>query len=127
MGIRPESREEDAKGHNIKEVEEEHPVQNTALQPSPSGASQLSPIPDTLPPDTTSSSPSQPSALSADSAAHRMAGMNLGENERTKANFYPNPVADSLTTGPPPGLDPASIEWSYLDPQGQVQGEFFRL
>ncbi|KAG2754517.1 hypothetical protein P692DRAFT_201837583 [Suillus brevipes Sb2] len=123
-GTRPESREEDAKGNNIKEVEGEQSVQNTALQPSPSGASQLCPIPDALPPDTTSNSPSQPSASSADSAAHRMAGMSLGENERTKANFQPNPVADSVTTGPPPGLDPASIEWSYLDPQGQVQGPF---
>ncbi|KAG1885669.1 hypothetical protein F4604DRAFT_1727521 [Suillus subluteus] len=123
-GTRPESREEDAKGHNIKEVEEEHPVQNTALQPSPSSASQSSPIPDSQPPDITSSSPSQQPALSADSAAHRMTGMSLGENGQTSANFHLNPVADSLTTGPPPGLDPASIEWSYLDPQGQVQGPF---
>ncbi|KAG1866280.1 hypothetical protein C8R48DRAFT_747549 [Suillus tomentosus] len=124
-GTRPESREEDSKGHNIKEDEEEqHPVQNTALQPSPSAASQLSAIPDALPPDTTSNSPSPRSALSADSVAHRMTGMSLSETERTNANFHPNPVADSLTTGPPPGLDPASIEWSYLDPQGQVQGPF---
>ncbi|KAG2350609.1 hypothetical protein BDR05DRAFT_954714 [Suillus weaverae] len=123
-GTRPESREEDAKGHNIKEVEEEHSVQNTALQPSPSGTSQLSPIPSSVPPDTTSNSPSQRSALSADSVAHRMTGMSLDENERTNENFHPNPVADSLTTGPPPGLDPASIEWSYLDPQGHVQGPF---
>ncbi|KAG2368205.1 hypothetical protein BDR07DRAFT_1391499 [Suillus spraguei] len=124
MGTRPDSREEDAKGHNIKEVEEEHPVENTTLHPSPSGASQLSPIPDALPPDTTSNSPSQRSALSPDSAVHRMAGMSLDENERTNADFRPNSAADSLTTGPPPGLDPASIEWSYLDPQGQVQGPF---
>ncbi|TCD66778.1 hypothetical protein EIP91_000969 [Steccherinum ochraceum] len=26
--------------------------------------------------------------------------------------------------GPPPGIDLATIEWSYLDPQGQVQGPF---
>ncbi|KAG2149771.1 hypothetical protein BD769DRAFT_1408297 [Suillus cothurnatus] len=123
-GTRPESREEDTKGHNIKEVEEEHPVQNTALQPSTSGASQLSPIPDSLPPTTTSNSPSQQSAPSADSVAHGMTGMSLGENERANANFHLNPVVDSVTTGPPPGLDPASVEWSYLDPQGQVQGPF---
>ncbi|KAG1757349.1 hypothetical protein EDB19DRAFT_1657020 [Suillus lakei] len=125
-GTRPEGREEDVKGHNIKEAEEEHPsvIKNTALQPGPSGASQLSPIPDALPPDTTSNSPSQRSALSADSVAHRVTGMSLGENERTNANFHPNSVTDSVTTGPPPGLDPTSIEWSYLDPQGQVQGPF---
>lgn len=28
-------------------------------------------------------------------------------------------------TGPPPGIsDPSSVQWSYLDPQGQVQGPF---
>ncbi|KAG1755061.1 uncharacterized protein EDB91DRAFT_270280 [Suillus paluster] len=125
-GTRPEGREEDVKGLNIKEVEEDTSVaQNTALQPDLSGTSQQSsPIADALPRDTTTDSPNQRSTLNADSVARRMAGMNLGENERTNANFHPNPVADSLTAGPPPGLDPGSIEWSYLDPQGHVQGPF---
>lgn len=125
-GTRPEGREEDVKGPNIKEVEENTSLaENTTLQPDLSGASQqLSPIPDALPPDTTTDSPNQRSSSNADSVARRMAGMNLGQNERTNANFHPNPVADGLATGPPPGLDPASIEWSYLDPQGQVQGPF---
>lgn len=37
------------------------------------------------------------------------------------------PVSTTVPTGPPPGLDLASIEWSYLDPQGQVQGTYTSL
>lgn len=34
-----------------------------------------------------------------------------------------SPASTSASLGPPPGiLDLASVEWSYLDPQGQVQG-----
>ena len=32
-------------------------------------------------------------------------------------------IASSATpSGPPPGLDLGTVEWSYLDPQGQIQG-----
>lgn len=34
------------------------------------------------------------------------------------------PTATNVPPGPPPGLsDPATMEWTYLDPQGQVQGK----
>ena len=33
---------------------------------------------------------------------------------------------ESVTAGPPPGIiDLSTVEWSYLDPQGQVQGTSF--
>ncbi|KAI0762078.1 hypothetical protein BC629DRAFT_986405 [Irpex lacteus] len=35
------------------------------------------------------------------------------------------PTTTNVPPGPPPGLsDPATMEWTYLDPQGQVQGPF---
>ncbi|OJA20426.1 hypothetical protein AZE42_09467, partial [Rhizopogon vesiculosus] len=121
-GILPEGREEDVKEPTAKEVENTGVTQN---QSGPSGASQQSPpISDALPPDTTRDSPNQQFALHADSVASHIAGMSLAEKERTNTNFHPNPVVDTPMVGPPPGLDPASIEWSYLDPQGQVQGPF---
>lgn len=47
-----------------------------------------------------------------DNATARSVGPNTPHN-------HPDP----LSAGPPPGLpDPASIEWSYLDPQGNIQG-----
>ncbi|THH30191.1 hypothetical protein EUX98_g4021 [Antrodiella citrinella] len=39
----------------------------------------------------------------------------------TNSSAAASPV---VPTGPPPGIDFAGIEWSYLDPQGQVQGPF---
>ncbi|KIK70410.1 hypothetical protein GYMLUDRAFT_32416 [Collybiopsis luxurians FD-317 M1] len=36
-----------------------------------------------------------------------------------------SPASTSASIGPPPpGIDLANVEWSYLDPQGQVQGPF---
>ncbi|KAF9072776.1 hypothetical protein BDP27DRAFT_388353 [Rhodocollybia butyracea] len=36
-----------------------------------------------------------------------------------------SPASTSASIGPPPGIvDLASVEWSYLDPQGQIQGPF---
>ena len=124
-GALQRGREEDVKGLNIKEEVENIGVErNTALQSDLSGASQQSSLtPDALPPDTSSDSPNQRSALSTDSVASHIARMSLSEKELSNTNFYPNQVADTPMAGPPPGLDPASIEWSYLDPQGQVQGE----
>lgn len=49
-----------------------------------------------------------------------MAHPSIGAN----GSIVPEPV-DNLTNGPPPGLlDLASVEWSYKDPSGQVQGPF---
>ncbi|KAF5392406.1 hypothetical protein D9757_002183 [Collybiopsis confluens] len=35
-----------------------------------------------------------------------------------------SPASTSASIGPPPGIDLAGVEWSYLDPQGHVQGPF---
>ena len=38
-------------------------------------------------------------------------------------NTAPHTPVENVTTGPPPGIvDLSTVEWSYLDPQGQVQG-----
>ena len=37
----------------------------------------------------------------------------------------PHTPADGAPAGPPPGIvDLSTVEWSYLDPQGQVQGGY---
>lgn len=48
------------------------------------------------------------------------------QDNPTTQSVGPNtmqPQPDPAVAGPPPGLpDPAGIEWSYLDPQGNIQG-----
>ncbi|KAF5375267.1 hypothetical protein D9758_000086 [Tetrapyrgos nigripes] len=45
--------------------------------------------------------------------------------EPNGAQSLSNSFNNSVPMGPPPGItDLASVEWSYLDPQGQVQGPF---
>ena len=45
------------------------------------------------------------------------------DNPSTASVSVNSAVINAVPNGPPPGLDLAGIEWSYLDPQGQVQGE----
>ena len=53
-----------------------------------------------------------------------MAGMSLETQSQPSTNQRVLSATNPLPSGPPPGFtDPESIEWSYLDPQGQVQGE----
>ncbi len=61
-----------------------------------------------------------------DAVDSRMAGLSLNTRvQRSSAtpSLVSTPV-DMASTGPPPGLiDINAVEWSYLDPQGQVQGK----
>lgn len=60
--------------------------------------------------------PNDPSAVSNSAQQDKPVAQAVGPTT-------PLPHPDPLAAGPPPGLpDPASIEWSYLDPQGNVQG-----
>lgn len=64
----------------------------------------------------------QPSASPKDPLAQCVAGVSLEDPTPQDAS---EPVVSTVSpmAGPPPGLpDPMSVEWSYLDPQGQVQG-----
>lgn len=65
------------------------------------------------------------SSLGLDSVGQSMSGMSLEAQNQPNTNPRVLTLPNPLPSGPPPGLtDPASIEWSYLDPQGQVQGEY---
>lgn len=51
--------------------------------------------------------------------------LNTNGNGASANGTTPSTPADGAPTGPPPGIvDLSTIEWSYLDPQGQVQGPF---
>ncbi|KAK0208899.1 hypothetical protein DFS33DRAFT_1459466 [Desarmillaria ectypa] len=51
-----------------------------------------------------------------------VAQMSLGNDNRHSSSASP---ANSSAGYPPPGLaDVSNVEWSYLDPQGQIQGPF---
>ncbi|KAL4068250.1 hypothetical protein V8B97DRAFT_876507 [Scleroderma yunnanense] len=64
------------------------------------------------------------SALTSDSVTRGIADMSVGEPNSLDQDQQSSTVVP-VVTGPPPGLtDPSSIEWSYLDPQGQEQGPF---
>jgi PERQ amino acid-rich with GYF domain-containing protein len=71
--------------------------------------------------------PATPSQTSGDDApmpdnptvARNMAHLSIGANGST----VPEPLDNHASNGPPPGIpDLASVEWSYKDPSGQVQG-----
>ncbi|KAF9458750.1 hypothetical protein BDZ94DRAFT_1269950 [Collybia nuda] len=61
------------------------------------------------------------SAFKSDGAAFQD-NLNIGAD---MSHSYNQPVYEQMSNGPPPGIpDLASIEWSYKDPQGQIQGPF---
>ncbi|KAI0700406.1 hypothetical protein BC835DRAFT_1327310 [Cytidiella melzeri] len=50
---------------------------------------------------------------------------NLSLDARAQNSPLVPSTTDGILPGPPPGLaDPTTMEWSYLDPQGNVQGPF---
>ncbi|KAH7914466.1 hypothetical protein BJ138DRAFT_1143807 [Hygrophoropsis aurantiaca] len=110
-------RDNEPKGPEIKEEEEVIGL----------GTGQLiskSPASDKLPPDDNSDVPRQNMPLGSDSLNNGFSAMSLNANGQD-LNTAPSPLFHPSVSGPPPGLsDPASVEWSYLDPQGQVQGPF---
>ncbi|KAJ7596763.1 hypothetical protein C8J56DRAFT_1021249 [Mycena floridula] len=56
------------------------------------------------------------------SSSESDSGQNL---DRGLANLHITPNGQPIASGPPPGIvDLASVEWSYLDPQGTIQGPF---
>lgn len=121
MLARGEGKEEDARHSEIKEEEEStgHHSANTHDSNSSVVVDQSSSPGSDVSPDTTPDG--QVSLSGFESVGQSMASMSLeapNSNSRVLSTINPPP------SGPPPGLtDPTSIEWSYLDPQGQVQGE----
>lgn len=117
----PSGEPHDTKGLEITEEEEENNHKdlhspNTQDRPSPH---EPSPSPQ---PDSTISggtSVSQPSP--AQGIETNLANLSISNSNNTGAVDL---AAGAAAIGPPPGLsDLASVEWSYLDPQGQVQGK----
>lgn len=120
---RGEGKEEDALRSEIKEEESRgYHSANTHDSDSAAVVDRLSsPGPDVFPSDATPDS--QLSSLELDSVGQSMAGMSYEARNRPNSNPRVLPTINTLPSGPPGLTDPASIEWSYLDPQGQVQGE----
>lgn len=107
----------DTKGLEITEEEEENNIHspNTQDRPSPH---EPSPQPDSLISGGTSNV-SQPSP--AQGMETNIATLSISNSNNTGSVDL---AASAAAIGPPPGLsDLASVEWSYLDPQGQVQGK----
>ncbi len=74
------------------------------------------------PPDPAFRGPNNPTGDSSGvSAAENIRRNDSVQNGASVLTGQPTP--DPITSGPPPGLvDLASVEWSYLDPQGKMQG-----
>ncbi|PBL00440.1 hypothetical protein ARMGADRAFT_982585 [Armillaria gallica] len=104
----------DGKSSEIKE-EDESATQATDPDPHPDGL-----FPHGAEDETTAA------AGTSHSQTHNLdasvAQMSLGNDNGHSGSASP---ANSSTGYPPPGLtDVSNVEWSYLDPQGQVQGPF---
>ncbi|KAH7883792.1 hypothetical protein F5I97DRAFT_1813828 [Phlebopus sp. FC_14] len=117
ISTRGEGKEDEFRGSGIKEEEEE-----LGRRVDSGGSTQSSsPVP-CVPPPGRSTDGRTDSSL-GDQVIRDIAAMSLEAD-----NVDPNPATSHAITaaisGPPPGLDPTSVEWSYLDPQGQVQGPF---
>ncbi|CAL1696731.1 unnamed protein product [Somion occarium] len=87
----------------IKEEEEEPPINSET---------------ESHPPEQQLNNSSTPVNDSGNGSAHTV-------NPTQPTTFLPTVPASNVPSGPPPGIvDLASVEWSYLDPQGQIQGPF---
>ena len=113
---REDDKDEAPRGSNTKN--------DDTLTPDPQGDNSirtdqqpLSRSPDIIPPP--GNVPS--SAPASDPVVQGVADMSLGEPDNHNLDQRAS-TANSPVTGPPGFADPASIEWSYLDPQGQEQG-----
>ncbi|KIK96509.1 hypothetical protein PAXRUDRAFT_138292 [Paxillus rubicundulus Ve08.2h10] len=119
---RVDGKEGEPRGPDIKE-EEEGPSPNTTNARDsrrPTAVTEHSSRgPDAPPPDATADHHPPGSDSVTQSIAHMFLEEHNSSNPQITSTMSPP------ASGPPPGLvDPASIEWSYLDPQGQVQGPF---
>ena len=121
-----EGKEEDARRSGIKEEEESaghHSLDAHNSDPAAGTDISSSPGPDVSPSDATPDG--QVSSLRFDSLGQSMTGLSLEAQNQCNSNPQVSSTMHPLPSGTPPGLtDSASIEWSYLDPQGQVQGKY---
>ncbi|KAF8446148.1 hypothetical protein L210DRAFT_840512 [Boletus edulis BED1] len=119
---RGEGKEEDARYSEIKEEEESTTHHSTDVHDGDPAAIMNPP---SSGPNVPPSNPTPVGPLSSSDVGQGMAGMSLETLHQPNPNTRVSSTTNPLPSGPPPGLtDPASIEWSYLDPQGQVQGPF---
>ncbi|KAG7450136.1 uncharacterized protein BT62DRAFT_961749 [Guyanagaster necrorhizus] len=104
----------DGRSSEIKE-EDESPSQAMDSDPHPDGLHPHSAGDETTAAAGTSRSPTQ----NLDASVTQMS---LGNDNGHSSSASP---ANSSAGYPPPGLtDVSNVEWSYLDPQGQIQGPF---
>ncbi|KAI6133241.1 hypothetical protein EDD16DRAFT_1530688 [Pisolithus croceorrhizus] len=105
--VRPEEKDVEPRHSNIKEEEVQYDASRTDQQLSPARPDGSQAV---------SADDGQPPTSVLDSVVQDAADMNLGEPSNLDMNLR-------ITTAYQCS-DPASVEWSYLDPQGQVQGPF---
>lgn len=69
------------------------------------------------------SSTTAPSQPSHNASLQDVQAVVAGKSIGASGSGAPEPVDSFTSNGPPPGIpDLASVEWSYKDPSGQVQG-----
>jgi PERQ amino acid-rich with GYF domain-containing protein len=107
----------DNKALEIREEEEDssHQHQSSEHVEEKPHLSQLHATSATAP----SQSSNNASLRDGQTVAADMAHLSIGVNGST----VPEPMDNLTSNGPPPGIpDLASVEWSYKDPSGQIQG-----
>ncbi|KAG1716323.1 hypothetical protein ID866_807 [Astraeus odoratus] len=116
-GPRQSDIKEEAVEEGIRRTSDVHEVDSPGTAQHPSSADLDAPPPDSAVND-------QPSAATSDLVVQGIADMTLLEPNNPDLDQQVS-NADAPVTSALPGLpDPANVEWSYLDPQGQVQGPF---
>ncbi|KAI5991600.1 hypothetical protein EDD15DRAFT_2388561 [Pisolithus albus] len=119
--VRPDAKDVESRRSDIKEEEVHVPLDGE--DDKSRADQQLSSVsPDG--PQTVSADDNQQPAPVLDSVVRDVADMNLGEPSSLDMNPKTVTATSAPLTGPSGLPDPASVEWSYLDPQGQVQGPF---
>lgn len=120
--VRPEGKDVESRHSNIKEEEVHVPLDIGEDEKSRTDQQLSSVGPDGS--QTVSVDDSQQPTSVPDSVVQDVADMNLGEQSHLDMNLRITTATSAPVTGPSGLPDPASVEWSYLDPQGQVQGPF---
>ncbi|PCH33209.1 hypothetical protein WOLCODRAFT_135000 [Wolfiporia cocos MD-104 SS10] len=115
----------DPKGPDIKEEDED--AQANSEQPLDSKSASANKSAQTQGSGTlTAAVNGAASASAGDELSSEVASMSLGQQSEDATQTAPGVGLGDSMAPKPPGLteDPSSVEWSYLDPQGQVQGPF---
>ena len=112
-----------SKAAGIKEEEEEQPG-NTPADAEGSNGSPIGPHTNLSQASPVSMNGSLAPQTRTDNLTSSISDLSLGARSHDNDEIGPT-TAPNVPAGPPPGItDPATIEWTYLDPQGKIQGQY---